>query len=152
MALRATAKSRRALCPPLEDERKQMDEKEIIWRELEKDIDLYKFYLDVIIKSAIFVFGITGGIISYYFANESKPLIQYSLIFPTIMNGGFFLICVFSIKFTETLKNDHYRVCEKAGVLIPYEMSPLSNILRLFSVMYGLSTVGLVILLVKNIF
>jgi len=29
-----------------------MDEKEIIWRELEKDIDLYKFYLNVIIKSA----------------------------------------------------------------------------------------------------
>lgn len=129
-----------------------MDEKELIWRELDKDIDLYKFYLDVIIKSAIFVFGITGGIVSYYFANKSKPLIQYSLIFPMIINFGFFLICVFSIKFAETLKDEHYRVCEKAGVLIPYEMSPLSNLLRLFSVMYGLCTVGLLVLLVKNIF
>ena len=126
-----------------------MDEKEIAWRELEKDIELYKFYLDLIVKSAIFVFGITGGVISYYFANESKPLVLYSLIVPLLMNSGFFVIYIFSVNFAETLRNSHYLVCEKAGVLIPYEMSPLPSILRLLSLMYGLSGGSMLLFLIK---
>jgi hypothetical protein len=134
------------------EDKKYMDEKEQIWREIDKDIDLYKFYLELVIKSAIFVFGITGGITSYYFAHENKPLIQYSLILPVIMNTGFFLICVFSIKFSEALREDHYVVCEKVGVTAPYEMSPLSNVLRIFSTMYGLCALGMLTLFIKNVF
>jgi hypothetical protein len=32
-----------------------MDDRESAWRELDKDIDLYKFYLELLLKAAAFV-------------------------------------------------------------------------------------------------
>ncbi len=67
-------------------------EREDLWKEFEKSIDLYKFYLDMVLKASIFIFGITGGITSYYLSNTNKPLIKLSLVLPLIMNAGFTLL------------------------------------------------------------
>ncbi len=66
-----------------------MDDRESAWRELDKDVDLYKFYLDLLLKAGAFVLGITGALTSYYFAHEKDVLIVYSLLLPVVVNGGF---------------------------------------------------------------
>lgn len=129
-----------------------MDEKDFLWKQIEKDIELYKFYLELLLKSAVFVFAITGGVISYFFSNEEKPLMALSLFIPILMNLGFFLICLFSHKFAVVLKEEHYRLCEGAGVTVPYEMSPLPNMLKLFSILYGIVVVGIGSLMITRIF
>src|SRR5690348_9275915 len=121
------------------------------WRVVEKDLDLYKFYLEILLKAAAFVVGITGAMTSYYFAHQTEHLIVYSLLLPFVINGGVFLICTFSVHFAETMRRTHYQLCKDAGVSPAYEMAPLPNFLRLCSVMFGMITVGIAIFFVSQL-
>jgi hypothetical protein len=129
-----------------------MNQEDKNWKELDKDIELYKFYIEIAIKSAIFVFGITGAIVSYYFSNQIKELMEYSLFVPIILNGGCFFICFSNIGASKRLKDKHYTLCQQVGVDGYYEMEALPQLLYLFSIMYALITIGLLVLLAINIF
>lgn len=129
-----------------------MDRKDFVWKQIEKDIELYKFYLELLLKSAVFMFGITGAIISYFLSNEGKPLMAFSLLVPMLLNFGFFLICLLSHKYAVVLKEKHYNLCESVDVMAPYEMSPLPNMLKLFSIIYGIMVIGIGSLMIIKIF
>ena len=124
-----------------------MSDSDIVWRKIEKDIDLYKFYLELILKSGIFVLGITGGLVSFYFANQGKDLIIYSLLMPTLMNLGFFVICFKSIRFANVMRKEHFKFCKKVGIEKGYNFRPLAEFLQLFSCIYGVTWVALLIYL-----
>jgi hypothetical protein len=125
-----------------------MEDRDWAWRELEKDIDLYKFYLDLLLKAVASVLAITGAITSFYFAHEREPLFVYSLLLPFIINAGFCLICGLSVGFAQVLRRNHYEICTKAGVQNAYEMSPLPGLLYLCSVISGVIAVGLATLFI----
>ncbi len=42
---------------------------ELLWREYQLGVDLYKFYLDLVIKAIVGYYAITGGILSFYDAS-----------------------------------------------------------------------------------
>jgi hypothetical protein len=118
--------------------------KEMMWRKLEKDIDLYKFYLDIAIKTAVFAFGITGALVSYYFSSR-QPLVGYALLFPAVMNGGFSVLFHASIDASRKLKESHERTCGELG-LPPFDMRPLPSVCVIFASMYLLAAIGLLII------
>lgn len=129
-----------------------MDDREQSWRELEKDFDLYKFYIELLLKVALFVFGITGAMVSFYFLHTSEPLMVYSLVLPLIMNCGFCILCFFSAPLAKRRNKDHFTLCEKLDYTLPHDMNTLPFLIELFAVMYLLSTIGLTVLLVRGIF
>jgi hypothetical protein len=120
-----------------------MEDKDWAWRELEKDLDLYKFYLEFLLKAVASVLAITGAITSFYFAHAQEPLMVYSLLLPFVINAGFSVACSLSIGFAQVLRRDHYEICARAGIQKAYEMSPLLGLLYLCSVVSGLITAGL---------
>jgi hypothetical protein len=63
--------------------------KDYIWRKIDKDLELYRFYLDISIKTALFALGVTGALVSFYFSQSQKSLIAPSLLVPFILNIGF---------------------------------------------------------------
>lgn len=69
--------------------------REDLWKEFDKEVEMYKFYLEIVLKTSIFVFGITGAITSYCLANVTQSLIKFSLLLPLVMNAGF--ACMFWI-------------------------------------------------------
>ena len=120
--------------------------------ELEQDLGLYKFYLDLVLKAAVFLFAITGGISSYYLANrDAEPLLAYSLFLPIVVNAGFSLICGLSAGDAQVMRDRHYQLCEKEGVRLAWEMRPLPMLLRLFAVVYGVIAVALIVLMVLGL-
>jgi hypothetical protein len=56
------------------------------WREYEVQVDLYKHYMDMLMKVNAFFYIITGGILSFYFVNYGKPFVRYALLFPILMS------------------------------------------------------------------
>ena len=126
-------------------------ERDDLWKEFDKNIDLYKFYLEIVLKTSIFIFGITGAIISYYFSNSSKPLVKFSLVLPLIMNIGFAYLCFKGANFADILDRDHEILSEELGTKLALTLSPLYEVLRLFTVLYVLVSIGLSIVLVTNI-
>lgn len=63
-----------------------MNQEELLWNEYKQQVDLYKFYLELTIKTNTFYYAITGAILSFYFASSGKPNMQYSLLLPLLMS------------------------------------------------------------------
>jgi len=63
-----------------------MDDQERNWKQYETQIDLYKFYLDLVVKINAFHFAISGAIISFYFANRDTDSIQWALLLPAVLS------------------------------------------------------------------
>ena len=120
--------------------------------QVKQDFDVYKFYMEFALKSGIFVFGITGGIASYYLAHSGQDFMQYSLILPFLFNVAFCVICFGGLRAAKELIVDQERLAEKAGLMMPYEMAPLKYLLIIFGIVYGCSAIGLGILFVRNVF
>jgi hypothetical protein len=124
-----------------------MENKEKLWKLIEKDIELYKFYLELMIKASVFVFGITGAIVSYYLAHRGTPLLQLSLIVPIIMCAGFSVICFKGKIFADVMCADHYKISDKLGIEAAYELSPLPDSLLILFIIYALISIALILLI-----
>jgi len=101
----------------------------------------------MVLKASIFIFGITGGITSYYLSNTNKPLIKLSLVLPLIMNAGFTYLWFKGSSFADTLDEEHEELSAELGTRLSFTFSPLCEVLRLFAVLYALASIGLVVLM-----
>jgi hypothetical protein len=62
-----------------------MDDRELLWRQYQLNIDLYKGYLELIVKINVFYYAITGAILSFFFSNQNH-LTKFSLLLPLFMS------------------------------------------------------------------
>ena len=63
-----------------------MDDKELLWRQYSLNVDLLKHYLKLVVEFNVFFYGITGGVVSYYFAHATEALMHYALVLPFVMS------------------------------------------------------------------
>jgi len=68
---------------------------ELLLKEFQLHVDLFKHYLDLVIKFNVFYYAVTGALLSYYFTNfKTETLVRWSLMLPIFMSvlfGGLFL-------------------------------------------------------------
>ena len=64
----------------------ELDKETLRWK-IDKDIQLYQFYLDMSVKAAVFLMTVTGAIASYALTNRGH-IPRIVLLFPALMNGG----------------------------------------------------------------
>lgn len=70
-------------------------EREMMWRQYNLHADMYKHYLDLLIKFNAAYYGITGAIISFYFLHRANlPELKYSLLFSVVGSLFFGLLTV----------------------------------------------------------
>jgi hypothetical protein len=57
------------------------------WREYQQLVDLYQFYLDLVVKTVAAYFVIVGAILTVVLANvDSEPIIVISLVVPVLLS------------------------------------------------------------------
>lgn len=125
-----------------------MDKEELSWKEISAGIDLYKFYIELLIKTSTFLFLISGGMVAYFLAHSENPALKYSLFLPIIMNSGFVAICLYSVSSIKLLIKDFEDTCNELDWENPYELKPLLYFLWIFSISYVLVVIGLLSLLI----
>jgi hypothetical protein len=52
-----------------------------LWERYEMHVDLYKYYMEFMLKINIFYYGITGAILSYYFTNNANGTAKEFVLF-----------------------------------------------------------------------
>jgi hypothetical protein len=57
-----------------------MDEPELLWKQYQQNVDLYKFYLDLLIKFNVFYYAVTGAIISFVLAHSTAFFIYGAVL------------------------------------------------------------------------
>jgi hypothetical protein len=78
-----------------EDNQGLTGKQEILWRQYQLNVDLYKFYVETVVKLNVYFYAITGALASFYFAHPDILLLRYSLLLPLIMSialCGLFLV------------------------------------------------------------
>ena len=113
-----------------------------LWQRYDKEIDLYKYYLEIAVKGALFVFGITGALTSYYFTHSDEPWLVYALLLPIILNLGFVILFYYSINEARMMANEHRSTCNTLGIT-PFNMTPLPSLCAILAIMYLIVAIGL---------
>jgi hypothetical protein len=115
------------------------------WK-IDKDVDLYKFYLDVSVKASVFLMAVTGGIASYVLSNHGNPIISIALAFPAVVNGGFTIFFFNSITEAKRIARVHGEASKELGVQ-EFNMNPLRSVCQIFGLMCAVATLGLFLLM-----
>jgi len=131
-----------------------MDQDELMLRLIEKEIDLYTFYLGVTISLSVFVFGTTGAILAFQLNRSLDSIIGYSLLVPVFLNIGFSCICRKGVRIANNLAEGHskriemlkdskeFYLREAIGV---YDFSALPETLDLLSNLYLCTAIGVLL-------
>jgi hypothetical protein len=122
------------------------DDKETILRwEIDRDIELYKFYLDVSVKGAV-----SGGIASYVLSKPSGTIISIALAFPAIVNAGFTILFFYSMDEARRMEHVHFEASKKLGVT-EVNMKPLRSVCAIFCLMCAIASAGLFFLMAYHL-
>jgi|GEM_PF-2033252 len=113
---------------------------------IDKDLELYKFYLDVSVKAAVFLMAVTGAIASYVLSKPGNKIISVALGFPAIVNAGFTVLFFYSIPQVKRMAQIHIEASRELGVP-EVNMNPLRSLCTIFGLMCAVATVGLLFLM-----
>jgi len=100
-------------------------DKDLLWKQYQLQVDLFKFYLELTVKFTAFYFAATGAILSFYFSRTDVSLIRYSLLFPIFMSLGFGAIYIYGAVLLRVTRQDIFDLRDKLDL----EVAPDTNIL-----------------------
>ena len=106
----------------------KLDPKELLWRQYQLQIDLYKFYFELTVKFTAFYFAVTGAILSFYFSKIDVGLIRFSLDFPILMSVGFGGIYLFGARLLGVTRQDIFDLRDKLDL----DVAPDAAVLTVF--------------------
>lgn len=127
-----------------------MDRADILFEHYKIHLDLYKHYLDMIIKFNLFYYAITGAILSFYFANRAIAFIQYILIFPFAMSLIFFLFFCYASKKAKNSREEIFNLGRILELNVVPELSILTILLKLFATLFGIVSLLLIITIILH--
>jgi hypothetical protein len=124
---------------------------EIAWRDYSLNADLYKFYLEIIIKVNVAYYAVTGGIVSFCLSQSQGNYIRFALLLPAFMAFCFAMIFGASIPSASVLCDDMRNLQSKLSPFLKtyHNLSPLIYTLTTFAAVQSLSCLGLVFLFWK---
>jgi hypothetical protein len=117
-------------------------DKDLLWKQYELHVGLYKHYLELVLKFNVFYYAGTGAILSYFFSKTDVPLIKYSLLFPIIMSLGFAILFIYGAFALRITRQDVFDLRDKLGLETAPELNVLAILLAISaSMMVGVAVV-----------
>jgi len=116
-----------------------MDEptqKEILWRQYKLHVDLYKFYLDIVIKLNVLFYGITGGIITYYFTNSDNELARFALLLPIIMSLALGVLFFYGATLMRVVRIDLFKLRDQLALETAPDLHVLIVGMNVFGIIF----------------
>ena len=121
-------------------------DRELLWRQYELHVGLYKFYLETIIKFNLFFYLITGGILTFYFANPNDQLVKYSLVFPALLSFAFSAVAIYAAKLMGVVRLDIFRIRDSLKLNTAPDVNVLAVLLRVFAAVFFIGGVVMIVL------
>jgi hypothetical protein len=127
-----------------------MNDKELLWKQYELNINTYRGYLELALKINIFHYAITGAILTYYFAHHDQPLIRLALVFPLAMSVWFTVLFGVGAYLSKNTRRETRELGTQLGFRIIPELHILTLFLAIFAALMLLVAVGLILLILLN--
>ena len=104
-------------------------DKDLLWKQYELHVDLYKHYLELTLKFNIFYYAATGAILSFFFSKSEIVLLRYSLLFPMAMSVMFGSLFIYGASKLRITRQDVFELRDKLGLETAPEFNVLSMLL-----------------------
>ena len=122
-----------------------MDDKQILWNRYEMHIDLYKKYIDIVLKINLFYYGITGALLSFYFTkNGNGSAIEYSLLLPILFSFSLIALFIFGDRAFKVSQQDIDSLVEELEMPYFVRTDALIYIMRGTIGFIGVTTLSLI--------
>lgn len=123
-------------------------EAEALWKQYTLNINLFKYYLNVVIQVNLFFYAITGGILSFFFSQPQKEVVRYSLVLPMIMS--LFLACmtIFGAVQNRNIEDEIKRISGELNLSVYPDVRVLTYVLITCAVFFFIVLLGLLILFI----
>jgi hypothetical protein len=125
-------------------------EREILWRQYQLHIDLYKFYLDLTVKVVVFYYAVTGGILSFVFTRRDVLIAKWAVALPCILSLALALLFLYGAKLLDVTREDVFHLRDRLGLETAPELAVLQVMLRLFACVMVATGLALAVLLVMQ--
>lgn len=127
-----------------------MDSSELLWRQYQQNVDLYKFYMDLTIKFNVFFYAVTGAIVSFALTQrDGNDLIRFALLLPLVMSLSFAGFFVYGGILMRILRRETFSIRDALNLQAAPDVGVLSVLLYLFAFVFLLIAVGCGVLLCK---
>lgn len=123
-----------------------MDDRELLWRQYQLNIELYKGYLDLAVKINVFYYAITGAILSFYFTNQND-LTKFSLVLPLVMSVALGVFFVIGAVLARVPRQETFKIRDALSLKAAPEIGVLILLLFIFAVLLFVVAGGLAWLL-----
>ena len=119
-------------------------DKDILWKQYELQVELYKKYLELVLKFNIFYYAATGALISYYFSKSDIALMKYALLLPVLMSLGFAALFFYGAWAQAVSREEIFNLRDALGL----ETAPETRVLQVLLCIsaFLMLVVGIVIL------
>jgi hypothetical protein len=101
-------------------------DKEILWKQYELQIDLYKKYMELILQFNVFYYAATGALISYYFSKSDIDVMKYALLLPVLMSFGFAGLFFYGARAQSVSRDEIFNLRDALGL----ESAPETRVLQ----------------------
>jgi len=125
-----------------------MDKEELLWRQYQLHIDLYRGYLDLVLKFNLFFYAVTGAILSFYFVHRMDPLIKYSLLLQLAMSIVFAFFFGYCALIMRHARDEIFSIRDSLGLSVAPETKVLIIVLRIFTVLLTVVSIYLILLFI----
>jgi len=113
-----------------------MNDRELLWRQYSQNVDLYRFYMELVIKLNVFYYAVTGAILSYYFSHTSMESVHLSLVLPLVMSVAFAGFFIYGALLTSVLRADVFAIRDALQLRAAPDLGVLSVLLYIFAVVF----------------
>jgi hypothetical protein len=115
-----------------------MDNRELLWKQYQLNVDLYRSYLELVLKVNLFYYAITGAIVSFYFAHPGEPLVRFSLILPLVMSVAFSGFFIYGAVLSRHSRTEIFNIRDALKLQTAPEVNVLIVFLYIFAVVFAL--------------
>jgi hypothetical protein len=120
-----------------------MEDRDLLWKQYQLNVDLYRSYLELVLKVNLFYYAITGAIVSFYFAHAADPLVRFALVLPLVMSAAFSGFFIYGAILSRHTRTEIFKIRDALGFHAAPELQVLIVFLWIFAVIFALVTVAL---------
>jgi uncharacterized membrane protein YbhN (UPF0104 family) len=125
-------------------------ENELLWKQYESQIGLYKFYIEIVIKLNAFHYAITGAILTFYFANRGIPDIKWALLLPAFLSFCLAAFFAYGAERNLVSRRDVFNLRDLLKLSVVPELMVLTVLLVIFCVAHFLTCVSIVYIIYNH--
>ncbi|MDL1988888.1 MAG: hypothetical protein LWX08_14830 [Deltaproteobacteria bacterium] len=106
-------------------------------------VGIHKHHLDLVLKVNIFIYAITGAILSFYFSKPQTGIIAYSLIFPAFVNLCYGIFFFYASKRIDIFTTDIQAIAKALKIISYPDINFLKHSLQISAFLYFIISIGL---------